>query len=25
VITSLDVEPNPGVDVSKCENILAKI
>jgi peroxiredoxin len=25
VITSLDVEPNPGVDVSKCENILAKL
>ena len=25
VITSLDVEPNPGVDVSKCENILAKV
>ena len=25
VITSLDVEPNPGVDVSKCENVLAKL
>ena len=25
VITSLDVEPNPGVVVSKCENILAKV
>ena len=25
VITSLDVEPNPGVDVSKCENVLTKL
>ncbi|HEV2369780.1 MAG TPA: redoxin family protein, partial [Acidimicrobiales bacterium] len=24
-ITSLDVEPNPGVDVSSCESMLAKL
>ena len=25
VVTSLDVEPKPGVDVSKCEAVLAKL
>jgi glutaredoxin/glutathione-dependent peroxiredoxin len=25
VITSLEVEPAPGVDVSSCENVLAKV
>jgi peroxiredoxin len=25
VVTSLEVEPKPGVDVSSCENILAKL
>jgi len=25
IITSLDVEPKPGVDVSSCESVLTKV